>query len=218
MLLSRNNELNIVYEQTNLFPGFKNYSPVMKEYFSKMTYAEKQVFKDTSLKQVYPRRVKHIELNTLNTLNKFDLSDYLDADLYICFGSSYIKGWLCDFLIKQKAINIHMGVSPYYRGSSCNFWACYDGNFHLVGATIHRLSEGLDSGDILYTITPPPTDDPFKLGMLAVRQAHLSIINNLEDLKTIIPYKQDRSKEIRYSRMKDFNEEIVTEYLNRLNE
>ena len=62
----------------------------------------------------------------------------------------YIKGPLVNFLIKKKAINIHMGISPYYRGADCNFWAMYDGNSHLVGATIHMLSKGLDSGSILY--------------------------------------------------------------------
>ena len=78
------------------------------------------------------------------------MKDLLKSDLYIFFGSSYIKGPLVNFLIKKKAINIHMGISPYYRGADCNFWAMYDGNSHLVGATIHMLSKGLDSGAILY--------------------------------------------------------------------
>ena len=43
-----------------------------------------------------------------------------------------------------------MGVSPYYRGADCNFWALYDSNYHLVGSTIHYLSKGIDSGDIIY--------------------------------------------------------------------
>ena len=45
------------------------------------------------------------------------LSDFLKSDVYVVFGSSYIKGELVDFLVKQKAINIHAGVSPYYRGT-----------------------------------------------------------------------------------------------------
>ena len=75
---------------------------------------------------------------------------YLDSDLYIIFGSSFIKGDLIDFLIEKKAINIHMGVSPYYRGADCNFWALNDNNPHLVGATIHLISKNLDSGPILF--------------------------------------------------------------------
>ena len=65
---------------------------------------------------------------------------------------------MIDFLIKD-AINIHMGISPYYRGSSCNFWAIYDGNPSYVGATIHLLSKGLDSGDILFHCLPKPLNN-----------------------------------------------------------
>ena len=54
-----------------------------------------------------------------------------------------------DFLVKKKTINIHMGVSPYYRGTDCNYWTLVDDNPHLVGATIHMISKGLDSDQIL---------------------------------------------------------------------
>ncbi len=53
------------------------------------------------------------------------LSDFLKSDVYVVFGSSYIRGELVDFLVKHKAINIHAGVSPYYRGTDCNFWALF---------------------------------------------------------------------------------------------
>ena len=60
-------------------------------------------------------------MGDLNYLNLNNLKKFLSSDIYIVFGSSYIKGKLVDFLIK-KAINIHMGVSPYW-GCDCNFWA-----------------------------------------------------------------------------------------------
>ena len=89
-------------------------------------------------------------MGDLNTCSLDNISDFLKSDIYIVFGSSYIKGDLINFLVNAKAINIHMGVSPYYRGTDCNFWALYDNNPHLVGATIHLLSKGLDSGPMLY--------------------------------------------------------------------
>ena len=46
---------------------------------------------------------------------------FFKSDVYVVFGTSYIKGEIVDFLVKQKAINIHAGVSPYYRGTDCNF-------------------------------------------------------------------------------------------------
>ena len=70
------------------------------------------------------------------------------ADVILVYASSWIRGGSSRFSTKN-AINIHLGVSPYYRGAACNFWALYDLNPHLVGATIHYLHSSLDSGPIL---------------------------------------------------------------------
>ena len=151
-------------------------------------------------------------------MNKYStsfLSEYLDSDLYIVFGSSYIKGKLVKFLINQKAINIHAGISPYYRGSDCNFWALYDQNPHLVGSTIHLLSDGLDNGPILYHAMSNLKTNPYEYTMSTVKSAFYSITERIKDYSIfkIKPIIQDKNKEIRYSRIKEFNEEVVKEYL-----
>ena len=43
------------------------------------------------------------------------LNNFLKSDIYIVTGSSFIKGELAKFLIKNKALSIHMGLAPYYR-------------------------------------------------------------------------------------------------------
>ena len=142
------------------------------------------------------------------------LEDFLKSDLYVVFGSSYIKGDLVDFLINKKAINIHAGVSPYYRGSACNFWALYDDNPHLVGSTIHLLSKGLDSGPILYHAISNERTNPFLYTMSSIKAAFISISEKIKDASIfrIIPIAQDRRKELRYSKKKDFNEVIVESF------
>ena len=142
------------------------------------------------------------------------LSDFLKSNVYVVFGSSYIKGELVDFLVKQKAINIHAGVSPYYRGTDCNFWALYDDNTHLVGTTIHLLSKGLDNGPILFHAMSNLKTNPFEYTMSSVKSAFHSIAERIKDgsifkIKALI---QDKKKEIRYSKKIDFKEEIVREY------
>ena len=150
----------------------------------------------------------------LNQCSKNSLSDFLKSDIYVVFGSSYIKGELVDFLVKQKAINIHAGISPYYRGTDCNFWALYDGNPHLVGSTIHLLSKGLDSGPILYHAMSNIKTSPFEYTMSSVKSAFHSIAEKIKDnsILKIKPIIQDKSKELRYSKKNDFNEEIVKKY------
>ena len=117
-------------------------------------------------------------------------------------------------MVKKKAINIHAGVSPYYRGAGCNFWALYDGNPHLVGATIHLLSKGLDSGPVLYHAMSNLKTNPFEYTMSTLKSAFHSIGNKIKDgyILKIKPVFQNKNKEIRFSKINDFNENIVTEY------
>ena len=145
------------------------------------------------------------------------LSDFLKSDLYIVFGGSFIKGPLADFLVKNKAINIHMGISPYYRGTDCNFWALYDNNPHLVGATIHLLSKGLDDGPMIYHALSKIKTDPFEYTMSSVKAAFYSLKDKIEN-KTILkikPLSQNKDKEIRFSKRKDFTENIIQDYFSK---
>ena len=87
-----------------------------------------------------------------------------------------------------------MGLSPYYRGSSCNFWALYDNNPHLVGATIHYLSKGLDSGKIIFHVFPDKKfNNTFEYTMSVVKNAHYLLSKKIKN-KTIfktVPLKQN---------------------------
>lgn len=212
-----------VQECTTLFPGavqdsIYNQSPLMKEYFSHVLAAEEAVFGAT---QFSPTNVKGLSLKMgdLSGIAIDAFEEALQADHIIVFGSSYIKPPLVDALIARRAVNLHMGVSPYFRGSGCNFWALYDGHPELVGATIHLLSRGLDSGDMLFHALPAPAAyDPFVLGMKAVEAAHKALCDHIynKSLATLEPVKQNRNQEIRYSRYADFNDRVVSDYLKRL--
>ena len=211
-----------VSEVQTVFPGqisdrFQT-SKVMNSYFSKVVASEKRLFGEINF---LPRNVKtlSIKLGDLSWLEKTHLIEALSSDVFIVFGSSYIKGWLADFLIHNKAINIHMGLSPYYRGSACNFWASYDNNLGYVGATIHYLSKGLDSGNMLFHCLPNFIDgqSTFDFTMRAVAVAHKGLLNAINDgtLASMEAVAQDHSKNIRYSRSEDFNDQVAEKFLNR---
>jgi hypothetical protein len=210
-----------IQECNTVFPGavadFYRKSETMQEYFSHVIVAEGAVFGDIGFS---PPNVQTLSLKDgdLNGVDKKILDPALESDLYIVFGASYIKGPLIEFLVERRAVNIHMGVSPYYRGSSCNFWALYDGNPSLVGATIHLLSRGLDSGNMLFHALPKPQAcDPFLLGMRAVQAAHVALMDAIVSGAVLDcpPVAQDKTREIRYTRNKDFTDEVAREYLDR---
>jgi len=212
------NHVFVIQECSTIFPGqvkdFFNRSEVMQEYFSHVIKAEKTVFGLPSFSSqnvsTFP-----VKMGDLNLIQKELIEPALHSDFYIVFGSSFIKGDLCDFLIEKKAINIHMGLSPFYRGSSCNFWALYDGRPDYVGATIHLLSKELDSGDILFHALPPKEEaSPFVLGMLAVTSAQKSLVQYLENLPVLDLIPQDKSLELRYTRNRDFTDNVAKSYLN----
>ena len=102
----------------------------------------------------------------------------------------------------------------YYRGTDCNFWALYEGNPHLVGATIHILSKGLDNGPILYHAMSNLKSNPFEYTMSTVKSAFHSLAEKIKD-NTILemdPLSQDKSKELRCSKKNDFKDNIINEF------
>ena len=206
-------------EVKTIFPGEVDDSikktPLMKEYFSNVIKSEVKIFGNVKFTNdnVKSLSIKHGDLNKTKLSV---LSDALKSDYYVVFGSSYIKGELIQFLVDNKAYNIHMGISPYYRGSSCNFWAPFDRNPEFVGATIHMLNKGLDSGDMLYHALPKAIEhNAFDLGMEAARVAHESIVYMLQSgkINQIQPIAQDKSLQIRYSRRDEFTDEVAERYM-----
>ena len=218
-LLSKfSDELFVVQECSTLFtgiiPGRYPASDVMKKYFEKVNNAQNKLFGNSYINPKKNIRILPILFGDLNKCSLKFLSDFLNSDIYVIFGSSYIKGELVDFLVKQKAINIHAGISPYYRGADCNFWALYDDNPHLVGTTIHMLSKGLDSGPILFHAMSNMKTDPFEYTMSTIKAAFHSIYERIND-KTIFKLKpliQNKNEEIRYSKQVEFNEEVINDY------
>ncbi len=200
--------------------GQENYPTIIKKYFNNVYSAEKRIFGNPVLKKNEKKiKILPVKLGELSNLPLNSLEDFLKSDYYIIFGSSYIKGELVDFLIKKKAVNIHMGVSPYYRGTSCNFWALYDDNAHLVGSTVHMLSKGLDSGPILYHAMSNINikSNPFEYTMSTVKSAFLSITKKIEEgsIFKIAPMIQNKNNEIRYSKKAEFDENVVKNYFNK---
>ena len=219
LLSEVSDKLYVIQECGTIFPGIVpghyQVSPTMKKYFENVSNAQFHLFGNSYVNN----KKKNIKIfpmisGDLNRCSMNLLSDFLKSDLYVVFGSSYIKGKLVDFLVSQKAINIHAGISPYYRGTDCNFWALYDDNPHLVGTTIHLLSRGLDSGPMLYHAMSNLKTNPFEYTMSTIKSAFHSIAERISDssIFTIKPEVQNKKEEVRYSKKSEFNEEIVKKY------
>jgi methionyl-tRNA formyltransferase len=62
-------------------------------------------------------------------------------------------------LAGELALNLHTGISPRYRGASSTFWALHNEEPEWIGATVHILDPGVDSGDVLGIARPEISED-----------------------------------------------------------
>lgn len=66
----------------------------------------------------------------------------------VLFGSSIIKDPLLGHF-GDRVINLHLGLSPYYRGVATNFWPLVFNEPECVGATVHLATLKVDGGAVL---------------------------------------------------------------------
>jgi len=52
---------------------------------------------------------------------------------------------------KIGTLNGHPGILPFYRGVDCPHWALLNGEFDKIGASIHWVDQGIDTGKIIAT-------------------------------------------------------------------
>jgi len=118
-------------------------------FFNRRDTFEQQTF--SSAKNLKPQNkpeVFHVPEGKLNTPKWENKIDCLDPDLIVLFGGSLIG----DKILNQypgRILNLHIGITGEYRGSSCNFWPIHDSRLECLGATLIRINQGIDTGEIL---------------------------------------------------------------------
>jgi methionyl-tRNA formyltransferase len=95
--------------------------------------------------------------------------------------------------LKFGAINLHTGLSPYARGGNCNLFMLLESKPEYIGATIHYLDSGIDSGDIIYTVRPLIGYDD----TLEILDAKAFLVGIDALLEVIIGFKSGRVKGVK---------------------
>jgi methionyl-tRNA formyltransferase len=117
----------------------------------------------------------------------------LKPDLII---SAYYRKIFCKELIdipRLGIINIHPSLLPNYRGRTPTAWAILN-NEKKFGVTIHKVDEGIDTGDILVQATNDIDDDEtgYELHLKAMSLGAKLLIKNFSNIvnERIDPIKQ----------------------------
>jgi len=93
----------------------------------------------------FPSLVRRVE--GINSPSGESLIRKLDQDQILIFGTGIIDTKILQ-LSRYPPLNMHTGISPHYRGSSCAFWPLHDGRFDMLGATVHECVSQVDGGAI----------------------------------------------------------------------
>jgi hypothetical protein len=128
--------------------------------------------------------VRQLEPGTLNGDETVTFLVDAGVDTIGVFGTNLIKPPLLGRW-PGRMINMHLGLSPYYRGTATNFYPLLNEEPEYVGATIHLLDPGIDSGPICRHARPVivADDGPHTIGCKAIIagiEAFVAVLNELE--------------------------------------
>ena len=122
----------------------------------------------------FPKEVPRIDLphGSINSEEVHQIIQKKTPDLILLFGTSIIR----DPLLKNykgKMINLHLGLSPYYKGSATNLFPYLFKEPECIGATIHLATSEVDEGAILYQFRPEvkEKDNLHEIGNRVIKKA-----------------------------------------------
>jgi methionyl-tRNA formyltransferase len=178
VLCDRLNVVAIGYEQTGYAPAetpLDDLTPeersIFERHFAERTRQE-EIFFGAVAGSIEPSdrcAVRSIEPGKLNSNGTLTFLEQSGADTIVVFGTNLIKSPLLQ-RFAGRIVNMHLGLSPYYRGTATNFYPLLNGEPEYVGATIHLVDAGIDSGPILRHARPTIVADdmPHTIGCKAI--------------------------------------------------
>ncbi len=191
-------------EKRNYYVKQREESEVVRAHFEKNAAAERECFYDLSPDwQVGMRKVADI-----NSPEVMQWASKCEVDVVCLFGTSILQApWLASF--PGRIVNLHLGLSPWYRGSATLFWPFADAAVEFLGTTIHLAIEKVDAGAILHRIRPTlrPAENYYQLTHRLIREsieAFPEVVMRYLD-GTLLPRAQE-SVAGRICRKADFNE------------
>lgn len=152
----------------------------------------------------------HDKLNSPETISKIKKAN---PGFIAVFGTSILREPLLN-VFPNCLFNLHIGDPEFYRGSSCNFWPVYQGQLHHLSATIHRIDQRIDTGDILarQTVALSKDDNEQTLLLKPLILGTKLMINVIKDWtnESLQPIPQRKSGKL-YKKA-DFNSKVLLNF------
>ena len=123
---------------------------VIERHFTARDRSEADYFADHDRVRSSSFRVPRGGCNDPDVINAMQQTQ---PDVVLVFGTGLLKGTLIE-TFPGRILNIHLGLSPFYRGAGTNFWPLVNREPEYCGATIHVLDRGVDSGPVIVHVRP----------------------------------------------------------------
>lgn len=147
-LAHSHNVVGVVTEEKAFQPESYAHSSVerisIRSHFNRRDCQELEDFGHVELKCP----IFHVGPNQINAPSVLEYITDLNPDVIAVYGTSIISDELI-LKFPGKILNIHLGLSPYYRGAGTNYWPLVNEEPEFCGVTIHYLDSGIDTGDII---------------------------------------------------------------------
>jgi phosphoribosylglycinamide formyltransferase-1 len=132
----------------------------------------------------------------------------LNPDLIVAYGCSIIKPKLLE-LFKDRIINVHLGLSPYYFGAATNFHAMVEGDFQCVGYTFMYMDAGVDTGEIIHQRRAKiyPFDNPHTIGNRLIKDMASDFVSLVENFDKVTRLEQFKTAHGKLFKIKDATKE-----------
>jgi folate-dependent phosphoribosylglycinamide formyltransferase PurN len=117
----------------------------------------------------------------LNSINVLEFIETIKFDMAITFGVSILKPIMIEKL-RNQVLGIHLGLSPYYRGSGTNFFPFVNSELAAVGYTLMHLNQEIDKGPIVHQGRAPIVlgDSIHSIGNRNITKMFMDIIELIE--------------------------------------
>jgi len=163
--------------------------------------------------------VRVVDAGTLNTEETLAFLRDCGAEAAVVYGTGLIKSPLLE-AFSGRMLNMHLGLSPYYRGTATNFYPLLNGEPEYVGATIHLIDAGIDSGPIVHHARPEITaeDMPHTVGCKAILAGIEKLVQALDELAagTLVAVPQWEVENPRLYLRKDYHPSQVVRLYERI--
>jgi phosphoribosylglycinamide formyltransferase 1 len=188
-------------------------SPIEEHFFLRYK-TEKEFFQgnDAFIAQTLPLIYKEGNLPFVARIVK-----KFAPDSIVAFGCSILAESLLSMVTPGRFVNLHLGLSPYYRGSGTNFWPFVNKELEYVGSTLLHIDAGVDTGDIIAHVRPhiEMGDDVHTVGCKVIKESTdclLRILVMIHKGKQLPRVKQWDVPHEKYYKKSDFNEGVLEQY------